>query len=463
MISKYALKVKNYIEQNSLFEKGENVIIGVSGGADSLALFLSLSELKSLLGLKLFVVHINHGIRVEAVNEAEYVKKLCEERNVPFFLKEADVLNEAKNLSIGIEEAGRKIRYGFFEEILEKNGGGKIAVAHTKNDQAETMLFNLFRGTGVKGLASIPPKRENVVRPILCMERAENEEYLNSLGIEFCIDASNYSDEYTRNRIRNNILPLVKEEVNGAAVSHMSETAGQLRDILFYVEGETNRIFETVVVTKDNREIVFDKNSFLGQNKYIRSCMVKRAIDELVPGNRDITHLHIDSVLAVSDCSGTKKVDLPYNIIVISEYKAIRFVRNCRTCESGVPMVLAPGTVQKYAFGLSFFSELVEYMPGFDYGSDRYVKCFDYDKFGCDPLIRIRESGDEITVNSSGGKKKLKDYMIDEKIPREERERIPVLANGNDIVWVVGYRISEAYKITESTRQILKISVFKED
>ncbi len=484
MENRFLTKVKNYICDKKLLEKGDNVVVGVSGGADSVALLLSLIALKQEFELKLFVVHINHGIRKEADAEAEYVKSLADKAGLPFYLYKFDVLEYAKLNSLGTEEAGRKLRYQAFDEVLSHLGTGRIAVAHNSNDRAETMLFNLVRGTGIKGLASIPSKRDNIIRPLLCVERSEIEAFLKESDVSFCTDASNFTDDYTRNRIRNNILPVISRDVNSGAVAHMANTAEQLEKLNVFIEGYSKKAFQSVVTENLADKIVFNKAAFLKEDEFIETILIKMAIDGLVPGNRDITTRHLESVSELALLEGTRFCDLPYGIKVVSSYGTLTFSFDVKG--EGILEVheIIPGESFKFSGEYSVSSELIcseagfvaqaglmseglesqagFISEGFDYLGDDFTKCFDYDKLGENPVIRKRRSGDMISNTKSGGSKKLKDYMIDAKIPSNLRDEVPVLAVGSKVCWVVGYRMSEAFKVDDNTKRILRIKVFKE-
>lgn len=448
-MDKFVSTVKNFINEEKLLINGDSVVIGVSGGADSIALFDVLYELKDEMSLKLFVVHVNHGLREEASIEAEYVGNLCKERSIPFYLKEVDVMKLSKEWSLGTEETGRKVRYEFFNEIMKETNSTRIAVAHNKNDRAETMLFNLVRGTGLKGLVSIEAKRGAIIRPLLDMERKDIEDYLNRRNEKFFTDKTNLENDYSRNRIRNLIFPMLESELNEAAVLHIGECAKGLGELNDYVMKEVENAFsETATVEKG--KVTFNKELFLKKDNYICKQLVKRAIDELVPNNKDITHIHIDSVINLLLKNGTKAVNLPYGIVAVSDYTRL-VLRICSLDneEAG----LDKWEITKEVFALE---------EGFDYGNLAYTKCFDCDKIDESLVLRYRQQGDTIVVDSKGSRKKLKDYMIDEKIPMKERDSIPVLACGSEVIWVIGYRISEAFKITKETKRVLKITVSKE-
>ncbi len=449
-MDEFLCKVKNYIIKKELLTKGDKVVLGVSGGADSVCLFDCLYKLKDEYDLELFVVHVNHGLRQEAKEEEEYVKDLCEERKISFYLKSVDLNALSKQFSMGTEEAGRKVRYDFFNEIKLKTGATKISVAHNKNDRAETMLFNLVRGTGPKGLASIEPKRDDVIRPLLNSERSEIEEYLKRQSIKYYTDMSNFSSDYQRNRIRNNVIPVLKAEILDSAVGHMATTADQMTEINDFLKEATDFSFAEALIKKSESEVTFNKELFLKNHNYIQKLLVKKSIDELVPNNKDITHLHIEAVTDLLKKSGSKYTDLPYGIKAESSYDTLSLKRDFTAKENPLE-------------GIKFTKEIFDFEKGFDYGNLKYSKCFDCDKINESLMLRTRKTGDEIVIDEKGSRKKLKDYMINEKIPAAVRDEVPIFAIGKDVVWVVGYRMSEAYKITENTKRILRITVFKEE
>ena len=462
MENQFLKRIENFISDYSLISMHDRIVLGVSGGADSVALLEVLNELKEKYSLRLFVVHVNHGLREEAKEEAKYVESLCKERDIPFYLFNENVKELSEKMMIGIEEAGRFIRYESFEKVSKEVNADKIAVAHNTNDLSETMLFNLFRGTGVKGLASISPKRGNIIRPLLCVQRNEIEEFLKERKISFCVDKSNYSNEYSRNRIRNNILPVISDEISKEAVSHMGETAAQLRELNEFTTSYCEEAFKNIA-KKKNKTVSFDKELFLKESVYIRKMLIKRAIDELVPHNKDITHLHIEAVMNISEKSGSKKANLPYEIEVTSSYKTIDFERGVEAREKlkELKIPIEDGTYKYGDYNVTV--KVLKTDANYAYSQKTYTKCFDCDKIQGSLMIRSRSTGDEIVVNAKGAKKRLKDYMIDEKIPVDKREFIPILAVGNAVLWVVGFRISEAYKINKDTKRVMEITVSKEE
>ena len=222
-----------------MLEPGDRVVAGISGGADSVCLLFVLLEWAKKVPMELIVVHVNHGIRAEAASDARYVQELCERYRLPFVLVEEDIKKKALEEKCSEEEAGRRVRYHAFREAAIQYKANKIAVAHNSNDRSETMLFHLFRGSGIKGLGSILPVRDNIIRPILGLERHEIENYLQAAGVRYCQDATNATDDYTRNRIRHHILPYAEENIVQGCVSHMSQTAEMLAETEEYLEQQT--------------------------------------------------------------------------------------------------------------------------------------------------------------------------------------------------------------------------------
>lgn len=451
----FEMKVDKYISEHRMLLPEDRVVIGVSGGADSTALLFVMLALKEKYNTDITVVHINHGLRPEALDEALVVKNLCDKYGLTFILKEYDVETLAKENKKSCEEMGRELRYNAFREVALSNG--KIMVAHNMNDLGETMLFNLFRGTGITGLSSISPVRGNIVRPLLCVTRQEIEDYLRDIGVPYCTDKSNFTDDYTRNRIRNNILPVVTNEISGKAIEHMANTAGQLRELNEYITAQGKLSFAKCIKQMDESEVVFDLETFEKEDIYLRKLLIKLAIDNLIPGNRDITTAHIESVVKIPTGGGYREVNLPYgligftsyNIIGIKKYQQKDKVKDEYIVNAGNDIVID---------GIGKFQTTYVDVSKFTRTQEIYTKYINCDKIIHQLSIRTKREGDYIVVNSDGGRKKLKDYFIDEKVPYDKRDEVLLLADGDRILWVVGYRISEDSKVNDETDKILKIT-----
>jgi len=474
-------RVKNFINKEKMINGGETVLAGVSGGADSVCLFFILMSLSKELSFNLEVIHINHMIRKEAEGEAFFVEKLCEKYNIPFHRKDVDIPRIFRESGLSEEEAGRIERYKAFEEIadkIEKEKGTKvlIATAHNTNDQAETMLHNLFRGTKLKGLSGIKPVRKHgnhtIIRPILPLSRSEIEEYLHSIGQDFCVDQSNNTDEFTRNRIRHNILPVAEKEINKGAVRHVAEAAAFLSEIDDYIEDKARMVLNASSVTKDG-ELTIDLNKLQDISPFVKERLMMLALKEILPGIKDITAAHIDALIEMAENSaGTKSYDLPYKITVTRAYNKMSFYKkdkaekqedkneegNYRKVTISKNELTKNG---KETFDLPGLGEVRLCLFPADNTKEiptgEYTKWLDYDKINNTMSFRTREKGDRISV--SNGTKTLKKLMIDEKIPAHMREELIIFADDEEVIWIPGFRINDKYKIGESTSQILAVEV----
>lgn len=458
-------KIKQYVKKNNMLQKNDKVVLGVSGGADSVCLFFVMLELKKVYQLELFVVHINHGIRgIEADEDEVFVKQLCEKEQVNYHAIKADIIALSKSEGISLEEAGRNVRYQAFYEESEKYQCNKIAVAHNMNDSAETVLFHLFRGSGIKGLTGISPVRENIIRPLLCVERSQIEEYLSELGVGYQTDQTNLLDEYSRNKIRLNILSYVTKEINNKATQHIVNSAVMLSEIEAYIETNTKNSYNKLVIYhKEDEKYSFFVEDFQKEDIVIKKNILRKIIFQLVNQLKDIDAEHIDMVLSLLSKGVGKKVDLPYELQAIREYETIAiYQKKQRYNEIFHIEVKIPGDYYIESLKQYIHFEVKTYDKSERISQknriiprNSYTKWFDYDKIKNTVFIRTRQMGDFVQIDDKGNKKKIKSLFIDNKVPREQRDRIPLLADGNHVIWVIGDRISEAYKITEQTQRIL--------
>lgn len=448
-------KVVDYIRQYNMIADGDEVIAGVSGGADSVCMFLQLLEYKKQVNFDLKVVHINHLIREDASEDALFVKDLCDKNGIVFYLYEEDVEQQSKEQGLSTEEAGRRIRYLRFNEVMSSNTA-KIAVAHNRNDVAETVLFNIFRGTGIEGLASLVPVNGNIIRPLIGVSREEIEQYLKDKKQSYKTDSTNASTDYARNKIRNVILPYAEDEIVNGATSHIAALSDKMGLVRRYIENEVCRAYkETVSV---NKGVTIDLKSFIDRDQLIRQEIVLKAFDELTCGRKDIGQVHVEAVMSLVDKQGEKKVDLPYNLEAIKQYDTI-LIRKKELFEADFTEYIIEDGGCIELTDKCIKSRTFSYESGMVIPQNAYTKWFDYDKIVKYPCLRTRKTGDYLTVNDELQKKTLKEYMIDNKIPREERERQLIVADKDHVLWIIGYRISEYYKITETTKTILEITV----
>lgn len=463
--------IKRYVQEQNMFAEGDYVVAGVSGGADSICLLCVLLELRLEIPMTIHVVHINHKIREEAGEDAAYVEAFCRERQLPFALVEADVEQLAAQRHISTEEAGREVRYEAFHRILNENRAGRrgrIAIAHNQNDCCETFLFHLFRGSGLKGLTGIPAIRGEIVRPLLHTSRTQIERYLAQKGIQYCIDRTNLEDNYTRNRIRHHILQTACEEVSANATEHIQEACDKISDAYTLIEDMTRQGWRQCIV-KDEKGIHILADFYLALHTTIQGYVMMEALAQAAGSRKDLETVHVQQLQELLRKQPGRRVDLPYSVRAIREYAGIRLekVQSCdfkdEPAEYGrIPYnSLHTGTTvtietQEGYFELSVLCAQqckTEEIP-----SNIYTKWLDYDKIIQSVVFRTRRSGDYLTIDDNFSKKSLKKYMIEEKIPANERNSMMVLADGNHIIWVPGGRISTYYRVTEQTRVILEVT-----
>ena len=457
-------RVTDFIRENTMLQQGDTVVAGVSGGADSVCLLFLLKELRSELSLNLQAAHIHHGIRREADEDETYVQQLCKQWEIPLTCVREDVQAYAKRRHISTEEAGREVRYRVFRKTLERAGApeGKIAVAHNQNDNAETVLFHLLRGSGLTGLSGISPVRNNIIRPLLCVGRAEIEAFLNEKNISFCIDHTNNEDTYTRNRIRHHILPVAEQEVCAGAIQHIYDMSVRVRGAQDYLRENADRVLLACCKMQAGK-LVLDVKACRAQHPFLLGEMLMLALERMAGCRKDFTAAHVEMVRDLLLKEGNRQCDLPYAIAARREYDRLVLEKKKEEQEKHAPLAQTlnvPGEML-LADGRRLICEVFpsEGLKNRNIPEKRYTKWFDYDKIIRCPVLRTRQIGDYLVTCRSGGKKSLKAWMIDEKIPRAQREELLLLADGSHIIWVIGSRISEFYKIDKNTKNVLQIRI----
>ena len=466
-------KVLRYVKEHHMIEPGDCIVAGVSGGADSVCLLLMLLEIRKVIPAEIRVVHVNHLIRTDAANDAEYVRKLCLTYELPFTLVEEDVEAMAHRLHISTEEAGRAVRYDAFEKELGAKKG-RIAVAHNQNDCCETVLFHLFRGTSLRGLTGIRPVRDRVIRPLLCLSRDEIETFLQERNVSYCIDSTNLEDNYSRNIIRHHILDTAVREVSPAAVSHISDACERVNEAYELIADITKQGFETCV-TVTSKTVHIDQEKFQQLHRTIQGYVVMEALAQAAGSRKDLEAVHVRQVLGLMDSQCGRTIQLPYQLRARRDYTGIciyqepeRLTQEVVLSEialseeetealmAGRELVIFIGEHQKIRAKLIFLEN-----SGIDFKNipqKKYTKWFDYGKIERNIVIRTRRPGDYLTINSMNQKKNLKAYFIDQKIPQEERDQFCLVTDGSHVIWIVGERISSYYKVSEDTKIILTLA-----
>lgn len=290
------------IKKYELIESGDKVLIAVSGGPDSMCLLDVLNKLKAKLGIEIAVAHVNHGIRKEAKEETQYIKEYCSKYNIKIYVKYADVLSLAKKDKIGLEEEGRKVRYNFFNEVLEETGFNKIAIAHNMNDKAETVLMNIIRGAGSLGLKGIEAKRDNkYIRPLIETERCNIEKYCEENKLNPKLDQSNNDNTYTRNKIRNVLIPFIKEEFNPNIIKGINKLSEIVTEEQNYLEKIVNNIYNKIKIEETSEKIVLDLKEFNSQDTIIKKRLLLVSIAKIFGTSKNIEKIHIEDIIKLCE------------------------------------------------------------------------------------------------------------------------------------------------------------------
>ena len=326
-------KVKQTIVKYKLIESGDKIVVGVSGGPDSISLINILIEIKeeNLLGINfdLIVAHINHKIREEADSDQKFVEEYCIQKNIKCYVKAENVNKIAEFEKIGTEEAGRKLRYSFFKEILEKENANKIATAHTANDNAETILMNIIRGSGLSGLKGITPLRDKLyIRPLIDVNREEIEEYCKNNKLNPRIDKTNYENIYTRNKIRNILIPSIKKEFNPNIIETLNRLSIISREENEYFEKITKKTYKEILLQEENKkQIILDLKKFNTQESVIKSRIVLYTINRLLGNSQGIEKIHINDIIKLCDNNiGNKFLTPNKHIKILVKNKKIYFI-----------------------------------------------------------------------------------------------------------------------------------------
>lgn len=455
-------KIRNYAMSHNMLKKEDCIIVGVSGGADSVCLLFVLLELQKREGFQMIAVHVNHGLRGESAERDEaFVKRICEENHIKCICFHEDVELLAKKWKQSTEEAGRNFRRACFEKVMRENSGTKIALAHHKNDSAETFLLNLARGTGLKGLGGIAPVQGCYIRPLLCVERSEIENYLDEKGLAYCTDETNAEDNYARNRVRNHVLPYMEENLNERTVAHMDETMSYLRQVQAFLEEQATE-FEKSCVRCEEEMILLKTEAFFKVPEVLRPLILKRMLVKIAGQEKDLEAIHVKLLDELMEKQVGKKVDLPYDMEAKRCYEGILLQKKKDESEEAMDEVFFTPEQEEYQIGEYHITcRVIDRREIENYHEKGGTKWFDYDIMDTGISFRSRRPGDYITIHDDGRTQKLKSFFINEKIPQEKRDDILLVAEGSHVLWICGYRQGCAYKITEHTQQVLEIKVDK--
>ncbi len=451
---KFLKKLSEFIKTYALISPRDKIVVGFSGGADSMALLYSLWELSSELQFFIIAAHVNYNLRGEdSQKDEQFVREVCATLNIPLLVKQANIEGDRS-----IELKAREIRKDFFNKIVKLYKANSIALGHNANDQAETILLNLFRGAGTNGLKGILPKNDIIIHPLIEFSRKEIEEYLSLNNLNYRIDKSNYENIYSRNKIRNILMPFVLENINPKFVEKTINTARVLRESETVISVYANRLFKSVVLERNDSKIVLSLTKLEKYLPVIRFYFYKKIHTEFTGSDRDFFQYHFEEIEKLLKSDGCKQKSFPSNITVFKEYNKLTFQKtstivpintdNKRTIDK----IRARIKFENYRLYFKKLKKIDE--------TDRRNKgviFMDLDKIKFPITFRHRKNGDKFIPRGHIHPKKLKEFFIDKKISKFERDKILVMEDSEKILWIAGYEIDNRVAVTKDTSNFLMI------
>ncbi|MEJ2695630.1 MAG: tRNA lysidine(34) synthetase TilS [Candidatus Sulfobium sp.] len=446
------------IERYSMLSGGENVLAGLSGGPDSVCLLHVLLSLRDELNITVCAVYVDHNLRpAEVPGEIDFCRELCGGLGIAFSVKPVDVRSLAGEQGLNKQEAARELRYAAFHEAAREAGAARIALGHNADDQVETFMMRLLRGSGPKGLSGIPPKRGKIIRPLIEIERRDIERFLSRENLTFVVDSSNLKAEYLRNRIRKTLMPALKgfnpnfTETVLKSIAVMQEEERYFdvivtRTLMKLISRKTEERIELFLVPMESLDIV------------VLRRVLRRAIDE-TRGLKGISFSHIENIIRlIRNGSSGDRLYLPGDVRVIREYSLLVMTREHPVRIASYSLD-PPGDVVVSGTGAVITASFEG--QGDEPGDGRSSVLLDAGKMSFPLSIRSRRKGDYFYPLGFGRRKKLQDFFVDEKVPREERDSIPVVVSRGDIVWIAGYRADERFRVGHGTERFLKLIIRK--
>lgn len=440
---------------------GKVAVLAVSGGVDSMVMLHLLLRLRTRYHASLHVAHLNHDLRgAESAEAANFVRSHCEAHQIPVTITRAEG-RALRDRGVGsLQAAARDLRYRFLEQVADEQGADSIALGHHRDDQAETVLMNLLRGSGVRGLGGIPPVRGRIIRPLIDCSREEIERYARKEGISYVEDSSNRSLSYSRNRIRLELLPWLAKQYNPRVVPTLANTARILEAEDALLNAMAEKELCAALISQSREELVLSIPRMATLPTAMRWRIIRRSAECLRDGRSGLTFqqiLLIDRLLLTEGAQGTIQASgglrarRAGNGIVLSVGED-----QVRGRISSFPLVV-PGLTAIPDSSLSLRSDLLEEWPWSELPSDAWTALLDADRTGKELYVRGWEEGDRFIPLGMGGRKKLQDFFVDAKVPRDRRGGVPLVISGGQIAWVVGFRVDERFKVTDSTRRILRV------
>jgi tRNA(Ile)-lysidine synthase len=457
-------QVQQTIQDYQMLERGHALLVAVSGGADSMVLLHALWRLREPLALKLFVAHLNHQMRSGATQDARFVEATARDLGILYICETIDVPMYQRQHKLSPEDAARRVRYAFLRATAARLGADRIAVGHTADDQAETVLLHLLRGSGLRGLCGIPPARQTIIRPLIRVQRREILDYLRMHRIPFREDPSNHQRRHTRNRIRLDLLPALQRHYNPRLVQALCTTAQLLADDEAALQAVARQRFLAARQPGAPEPLQLKIDALTSMPPTLQRRTLREALTEVMGDLQGVTHTHIAAVLALLRArAGNKRLELPRGVVVERSYDVLLIHRQAPppgAVDVDMPLPV-PGACRVGALGVTIVSELLRREAATQSFPTGDVTWLDADRVGRDVRVRTRRPGDRLQPLGSVYAKKLKAFLIDAKVPRAVRDRLPLVVTSAGIAWVAGVRPAEWAKVTATTRAILRLRLLR--
>jgi tRNA(Ile)-lysidine synthase len=463
-------KVLAFIREKNLVKSREKLVLAVSGGADSVCLLYTLAGLSRRLDIELHIAHLNHQLRgTESDADARYVSRLAKRLGIPATIESRDVKACRQKYKLSLEEAAREVRYGFLAEVASRLGTKRVATGHTADDNIETILMHLIRGSGMRGMRGLLPvspwssgeKSLTIIRPLLELTREDTTGYCRRHNLKPRIDASNLSPEPLRNRIRHELLPDLRK-YNPRIAETLLRTARIAADDLEYIENAALKAQEGIINT-NRGQVIIHKNKFLSLPVALQRQLLRTSVASFSGGLKDIEASHIEDIIKALDKPAGKVISLPFGLNFTIEYDRFVLATDAaKSCpfpelENEFPLKI-PGKTKISGWDIEAAVRDSSPEDSYEKEADGFTAFFDYENTGCKISVRRRLPGDRFQPLGMAQPKKLNIFMIDARIPRTWRHRIPVVCAGNRIIWMAGWRIDERAKVTPDTKKILRLS-----
>jgi len=449
-------KIKNFISENSLINENDRILVGLSGGPDSIFL---LYILHNYFNNQLIIAHINHKLRgIDSDLDEKFIRTISQKLKIPLYVIREDVEKLSNENKKSIEEVGRDVRFSFFNKILKVENFNKIALGHNLDDNVETILINFIKGSGMKGLIGIPEKRDNIIHPIINIKKEEILKYLEENKIEYRIDKTNFETDYLRNKVRNYLLPIIEKEFN----KNFKEKILALSNILKVEDKFLDDLVENIkndILKFEDDFVKIDLKKLQNLHLSLKRRLIRKVIDHFNKDLREYPLDHIDKVISLENKKTGKEIELPLNLIAVKDKNNIIIER--RDFEIPDFYIEIPDIGSYQEIGMKIELSLVEKISKV---KDPFISFFDYDKIELPLKIRKPMFGEKFKPLGLKKEKKIQDFFVDSGIPKSVRWNLPILLDKkDDILWIVGVRISDDYKVTNLTNRVICIKITLED